>query len=110
MPGNRRQTHTPAPRAVTCSTLFLAALLTGLSGSCGCDHPVAKALHPANVAHELRRHRLWRMNQNRPLSENVYFSVPPRSHTSTAPSTAPSTGDQLGGSPGQQLVGRRHAE
>ena len=110
MPGNRRQTHTPAPRAVTCSTLFLATLLTGLSGSCGCDHPVEKALHPANVAHELRRHRLWRMNQNRPLSENVYFSVPPRSHPSTAPSTAPSTGDQLGGSPGQQLVGRRHAE
>ncbi len=61
---------------------FLASALLVLG--CGCDHPVAQALHPANVAHELRPHRLWRKNQNRPLSENAYFSVPPSAEINSA--------------------------
>ena len=75
---------------------FLASALLVLG--CGCDHPVAQALHPANVAHELRPHRLWRKNQNRPLSENAYFSVPP------------SAGNQLGGAGSQQFIGNRNTE
>ena len=75
--------------------LFAATLLVA---TCGCDHPVTQALHPANIAHELRPHRLWRKNRNRPLSENAYFSV------------GPSARDQLGRSGSEQLVGDRHAE
>ena len=75
---------------------FLASAFLALG--CGCDHPVAQALHPANVAHELRPHRLWRKNQNRPLSENAYFSVPP------------SAGNQLGGSGSQQFIGNRNTK
>ena len=80
--------------------LFAATLLVA---TCGCDHPVTRALHPSNVLHELRPHRLWRKNQNRPLTENAYFSVPP------APA-ATSPGDQLGRSTGKQLVGNRQSE
>jgi len=88
----------PPVRATTLTSrgiLFVATLLTA---ACGCDHPLARALHPANIAHELRPHRLWRKNQNRPLSENAYFSV------------TPSARDQLGRSGGEQLVGDRHAQ
>ena len=74
-----------------------------LGWACGCDHPVAQALHPSNVLHELRPHRLWRKNQNRPLTENAYFSVSP------APKVA-SPGNQLGRSTGKQLVGDRQPE
>jgi len=42
----------------------------------GCQQPVHEALHPASVLHELQPHRLWRKNQNRPLTTNPYFSVP----------------------------------
>ena len=74
------RTTPPSPRTTTAlaSTLLCAATLIA---STGCDHPVAKALHPANVVHELRPHRLWRANRNRPPSENVYFSVPPSERT-----------------------------
>ena len=75
------RTTPPSPRTTTAlaSTLLCAATLIA---STGCDHPVAKALHPANVAHELRPHRLWRANRNRSPSENVYFSVPASEPTS----------------------------
>lgn len=42
----------------------------------GCQQPLLESLHPSNVLHELRPHRLWRKNQNRPLATNPYFSVP----------------------------------
>ena len=71
-----------------------------LGWACGCDHPGAQALHPSNVLHELRPHRLWRKNQNRPLTENAYFSVSP------APKVS-SPGNQLGRSTVKQLVGNR---
>ncbi len=84
-----------------CGVSLAVALM--LAWTCGCDHPVIRALHPSNVLHELRPHRLWRKNQNRPLTENVYFSVPP-SPAATSP------GDQLGRSTGKQLVGNRQSE
>ena len=74
-----------------------------LGWASGCDHPVAQALHPSNVLHELRPHRLWRKNQNRPLTENAYFSVSP------APKVS-SPGNQLGRSTVKQLVGNRQPE
>ncbi len=88
----------------------LAILTTTLALVCqaGCDHPVAKALHPANVAHELRPHRLWRKNANRPLSENAYFSVP------AAPAdgglAAPSPRDQFRRSVSEQVIGNLDTE
>ena len=101
MPLHNTTTLTRRQQARTAGALVLV-MATLICGHCGCDHPVAKALHPANVAHELRPHRLWRKNQNRPLSENAYFSV--------TPPAGPSAGDQLGGSSGQQLVGGRGSE
>ena len=87
--------HVPHGKTLgaTAAAMFLAAALLTLG--CGCNHPITQALHPANLAHELRPHRLWRTNQNRPLSENAYFSVPP------------STGNQLGSSSNQQFIGNR---
>ncbi|MDP7276996.1 MAG: hypothetical protein QF363_16070 [Planctomycetaceae bacterium] len=73
------------PRIRTGSLLLTWALWATIS--CGCEQPLVEALHPANVMHELRPHRLWRQNRNRPLSENAYFSVP-------APAAS---ADQLGG-------------
>ncbi|GIS60359.1 MAG: hypothetical protein CM1200mP2_25840 [Planctomycetaceae bacterium] len=61
-------------------------------------------LHPSNVLHELRPHRLWRKNQNRPLTENAYFSVSPGSEgVLTRKSARPPP-------PGKQLVGNRQPE
>ena len=88
-------THILADRRITARFVVALSVVLVLAWACGCDHPVAKALHPSNVLHELRPHRLWRKNQNRPLTENAYFSVPP------------STGNQLGGSSNQQFIGNR---
>jgi len=55
-----------------------ALVLAGTLAACGCQHPLIKSLHPANVMHELQPHRLWMKNRHRPPSENQYFfSVPP---------------------------------
>ncbi len=73
--------RTTSPRTTIARNATLLCAVT-LIASTGCDHPVARALHPANIAHELKPHRLWRANRNRPLSENMYFSVPAQERTS----------------------------
>ena len=96
-------THTLADRRIAARFVVALSVILVLAWTCGCDHPVARALHPSNVLHELRPHRLWRKNQNRPLTENAYFSVSP------APKVI-SPRDQLGRSAGKQLVGNRQAK
>ena len=93
MPINR-----PPVSTTPLNTGVFLIVATVLIAAGGCEHPVIQALHPANIAHELRPHRLWRKNQNRPLSENAYFSV------------RPSARDQIGRSGGEQFIGDRHAE
>ena len=96
-------THILADRRITARFVAALSVVLVFAWACGCDHPVAQALHPSNVLHELRPHRLWRKNQNRPLTENAYFSVSP------APKGT-SPGNQLGRTTGKQFVGNRQPE